>query len=180
MDLRFAIADLRALDALQVDVLALTFFEDERPLRGVSAAVDWRLASGLSRLLVREKIRGERGEQTLVSTVKRFPFERALLFGCGKTQRWKPQYAGELLGECLEALEHLHARSIALALPGRSMECVGVEEAWNILQAALTAHAPFSEVVVLEIPSAVRFMQDAARAALRAQHTLKELRNAIS
>lgn len=180
MVLRFATSDMRALDALQVDALALTFFEDERPLRGIAAAVDWRLASGLSDLLVRGQINGGRSEQTLVSTAKRFPFERTFLFGCGNTHQWMPQDADEVLARCFDALEQINARSVALGLPGRSMDCIGVEQAWTTLQASLAPRTGFSEVVVLDTPSAIRFMQDAARAALRTRRTLEGLRNAIS
>ncbi len=172
---RFVAHDLASLDGLQVDALALPFFEDERPLRGVGALVDWRLCGGLSQWLLKERIQGVLGEQTLVSTAKKFLFERTFLMGCGSSAQWNDERASRVLRQCCDVLEATASRSCGLTIPGRSMELWGVEQAWALLQAELSKRTFFAEVVVLDTPAATRYMQEASRELVSSQRARRGL-----
>src|SRR3989338_6290168 len=74
------------VDKIEADVVALTFFEDERPLRGVAGLADWRMNGALSRLILNETLSGKEGESLLMSTDGRILSPRLLLFGLGETK----------------------------------------------------------------------------------------------
>lgn len=58
MEVSFVVPDLRRLDELKSEAIALAFFEDERPLRGAMGLLDWRLCGALSRLILRGRASG--------------------------------------------------------------------------------------------------------------------------
>ncbi|MEE8508560.1 MAG: M17 family peptidase N-terminal domain-containing protein [Myxococcota bacterium] len=56
------------IERTRVEVAIVTFFEDDRPLRGSAGRADWRLCGQLSRLVSEGRIQGRRGEAVLVPT----------------------------------------------------------------------------------------------------------------
>ncbi len=71
-----------SLNHVSSDLLVLPLFEDERPLRGLAARVDWIHCGALSRLIASGIVRGARGEALLFLT-SRIPTPRVLLIGLG-------------------------------------------------------------------------------------------------
>jgi hypothetical protein len=55
------------IDIQECDVLVTGFFSDERPLRGSTGWIDWRLNGILSRLLIEKRLTGGWKETTLSS-----------------------------------------------------------------------------------------------------------------
>ena len=74
---------LASLDRLQADVLVLSLFEDDRPLRGTAGYCDWRLCGRVSGLIQENAFGCRRGEVLLTNTGSRIGAERILLFGLG-------------------------------------------------------------------------------------------------
>lgn len=56
------------IERTRVEVAIVTFFEDDRPLRGSAGRADWRLCGRLSRLVSERRVQGRRGEAVLVPT----------------------------------------------------------------------------------------------------------------
>jgi hypothetical protein len=137
LDLRFVAPDLRALDALKCDAIALPFFEDERPLRGAAGLADWRMCGRISRLLLRGRVRGARGERVLVPARPRLSCEKLFLFGLGARASFDDSVFAAAIADMLETLDGVHARNAAIALPGRSLEVLAPERAIELFFAAL-------------------------------------------
>ncbi|HMI91498.1 MAG TPA: leucyl aminopeptidase, partial [Polyangiales bacterium] len=66
MHVRFAAPEMAQLDALRCEALALSFFSDERPLRGPLGLIDWRLCGFVSQLLTSGRVGGALLETVLV------------------------------------------------------------------------------------------------------------------
>ncbi|MGH0028691.1 MAG: hypothetical protein ACQGVC_02795, partial [Myxococcota bacterium] len=54
------------IERAEADIAVVTFFDDERPLRGAAGRADWRLCGAVSRLIQRSKLSGAFGEAALV------------------------------------------------------------------------------------------------------------------
>lgn len=72
-----------SLDTLNREGLALGFFSDERPPKGLCGFVDWRLNGIISRELARGRISGKFMEQILIATPPRIGASKIVLWGMG-------------------------------------------------------------------------------------------------
>jgi hypothetical protein len=112
---RVEVADLSlaSLDALDVDSLA-AFVGAERPLTGLAALVDWRLAGAVSRAILAGTVTPEHGEALLLPSAGRLRATRVFLFGLDEPT---PRSAALAVRHACEALRRAGGRSVALSLP---------------------------------------------------------------
>ena len=78
--LRFLLPNVRALDDARAELCACSMFVDERPMKGVAALLDWRLAGKLSALVKEGFLTGREGEVVMVPGTSRLSFDKVLLF----------------------------------------------------------------------------------------------------
>jgi hypothetical protein len=104
---------LASLDALDVDSLA-AFVGAERPLTGLAALVDWRLAGAVSRAILAGTVTPEHGEALLLPAAGRLRAARVFLFGLDDPS---PRSAALAVRHACEALRRAGGRSVALGLP---------------------------------------------------------------
>lgn len=133
MDLRFVVPHLRQLDLVGGEVLACCLFEDERPVRGVAALLDWRLAARLSSRMVRRELTGARGEVALVPGKPRAPFEKLLLFGLGPAAEFDEEVYLEAVHRMLDTLSGLRVRMSVVERPGRHTDAVDALRAVDLI-----------------------------------------------
>ena len=81
-------------DQLEADIVAAFFFEDDRPLQGVAALLDWRLNGEISALLQKKDLTGSDGEQVVLRSNGKIKAEWVLLLGGGRyadltAERWE-------------------------------------------------------------------------------------------
>ena len=105
------------VDVQECDVLVIGFFKDERPLKGSSGWIDWRLNGMLSRFLIERKLTGEWKETTLIPSQGRIMPGMILLLGLGKVKEYSYLRLRELSPHLLETLKKLGASSVCLSLP---------------------------------------------------------------
>lgn len=105
------------IDAQDCHVLVIGFFENERPLKGSSGWIDWRLNGMLSRYLIEKKLTGEWKETTLIPSQGRILPRMILLFGLGKAKEYSYLRLRELFPYLLETLKKLDALSVCFSLP---------------------------------------------------------------
>lgn len=105
------------VDLQECDFLVCGFFSDERPLRGSTGLVDWRLNGRVSKLLRERKITGEWKEVTLIPTQKRILPKLFLLFGFGNLRQYSYLRVREISMYILNILNKLNALNICLSLP---------------------------------------------------------------
>lgn len=159
MEIRFVAPDLRALDGAPAEILVVSHFDGERPLRGVAGLVDFRLAGQLSRLMVRGCASGRVGEQLLVLGRPRLASDRVLLLGLGPRDGFDGSRARTALAAAFATLDALTARSVMLALPGRADGSLDVEPAIEAFLPLLDEPHEQDEVTLIEPPDAVRAMR---------------------
>jgi hypothetical protein len=157
MEVRFVVPDLRRLDQLKSEALALPFFEDERPLRGALGLVDWRLCGQVSKLLVRGRARGATGETVLVPTRPRLPFEKLILFGAGKKDDLDAVRFVAIVERMLTTLDRARVRASVLALP-RHGDKVPAARAMEIFLVLAARHREQDQATLIEDADAQRAM----------------------
>jgi len=74
-------------DRMDGEVVVALFFEDDRPLRGAAALLDWRLNGRLTELLLEQKAAGALGDTVICSNNGKLESAWALLVGGGSRQR---------------------------------------------------------------------------------------------
>jgi hypothetical protein len=150
MEVRFVVPDLRRLDQLKTEALALAFFEDERPLAGALGLVDWRLCGQVSRLLLRGRARGALNETVLVPTRPRLPFEKLILFGAGRAEDLDAQRFVEVVDRMLTTLDRARVRASVVGLPGRSAGRIAPQQAMELFLAQAALHPEQDQVTLIE------------------------------
>jgi hypothetical protein len=144
--------ELKSLDRLRAQVLLLTVFEDERPLRGVAGLLDWRTCGMLSRFVIREHVAGGEGEVVLFPTGGRLPVPRGIAFGLGKAADFDERAFLRVSQEMARKSRALGVRSAALSLPGQHRKPLDPAKAVGLFAEAvgstfsqITFFAPTSE-----------------------------------
>jgi hypothetical protein len=105
------------VDVQECDVLVTGFFKDERPLKGSSGWIDWRLNGRVSRLLMEKKLTGDWKEVTLIPTQRRVIPRLTLLLGLGEVKEYNTLRLRELSPHLLEILKKLEVINVCLSLP---------------------------------------------------------------
>jgi hypothetical protein len=111
------ILSTQRVDVQDCEVLVAGFFEDERPLRGTSGWVDWRLNGMLSRHLAEKRLTGAWKETTLIPSQGRIVPRLILLVGLGKVREYSYLHLREFFACLLKTLEGLNASKICFSLP---------------------------------------------------------------
>jgi hypothetical protein len=152
----FTAASTRGLDELQTQLIVLPFFSDERPLRGATGLVDWRLCGALSRKLMSGYIQGSFGEKALLTTPPKLQADGLLLVGLGESSGFSARIAENACFLIGDALTEAKVSTAALALPGRSIGLFTALEAMQIWLACSDAALDLEELSVIEEAAAHR------------------------
>jgi hypothetical protein len=112
------------VDVQECDVLVTGFFVDERPLKGSSGWIDWRLNGMISRSLIERKLTGDWREMTLVLSQGRIIPRMILLLGLGETKEYSYLRLRELAPHLLMTLKKLGILNVCFSLP--------CEESYNV------------------------------------------------
>jgi hypothetical protein len=171
MTVSFLASELGKWDHLDKppDALVLSFFSDERPLRGAAGLCDWRLCGRLSRLLKAGRVSGGWGEITLYPTGPRLPFGKLLLFGLGASERFDESAALKAGKSIAQATAKMRFARYALVPPGRSTGRLSARRALELYLQSLrspepTMHHTPRELIVVESPAGQKEAAELARA----------------
>ncbi len=141
------------LDAGHVEALVLTYFVDERPLRGAAGLCDWRMCGRLSRLLVGGRVTGAFGETTLYPAA-RVPFGRLVLVGLGKMADFDEKVAAEAARHVAGVVAKMSFTRYALVPPGRSVGLLSARRALTLYldaeKEAAKKQSPLPDLLVVE------------------------------
>lgn len=158
MDVRFVVPDLRRLDAIRCEALAVGVFEDERPVRGALGLLDWRMCGLVSRLLVSGRLTGEPGERLLFGSRRRLPFDKIFLFGLGTRAAFDGARFSAAIQDMSDTLSRARIRSSIVGLPGRSGELIDAREAMERFLAVTEGVVDQDEVTLIEDPESQKVM----------------------
>jgi hypothetical protein len=106
-----------SVDDQDCEVLALGFFEDERPLKGTTGWVDWRFNGKVSRFCIDGKLTGAWGEATLIPSEGRISPRMILLLGLGKIREYGILRIREVSSSLWHILQKMRAPSVCISLP---------------------------------------------------------------
>ncbi len=140
------------LDAGHVGALILSYFSDERPLRGAAGLCDWRLCGRLSRLLAQGRVTGAFLETTLYPAT-RLPFGRLLLVGLGEMNAFDEKAAVRAATHVAQLASKMGLNRYAVVLPGRSAGLLSARRALSLFLEAEAAHTSgkvLPELLVVE------------------------------
>jgi hypothetical protein len=138
------------VDAQECDVLVTGFFKDERPLRGSSGWIDWRLNGMLSRFLIDRKLTGDWKEMTLIPSQGRIMPRMILLLGLGEVKEYTYLRLQDLPLHLLRALRKLDALKICLSLPCEESYHVGFCKLAEVLFEGITEGLELGEDLLNE------------------------------
>jgi hypothetical protein len=111
------IVSTEGVDLQECDLLAAGLFQDERPLKGTSGWLDWRLNGLLSHFLIEKRLTGNWKETVLIPSQGRITSRLILLAGLGKVREYSSLRVRELLPFLLNALMKLEVSSFSLSFP---------------------------------------------------------------
>ena len=160
MSVQFLGCELARWEEAGGDALVLTFFRDERPLRGAAGLADWRLCGRLSRLIKLGRIGGEAGESLLMPPGRRLPFRRVMLFGLGPTRPFDEEVYRRHVRRIREVMRRAGVHEYAVQPPGRATGLVAARRALE-LWIEESKDAPEEErVAIIDTPGAQKEMAD--------------------
>ena len=161
MEYRFAPLTLRSLDELKTEVLCLSVFSDERPLRGAAGLVDWRLCGRLSELLVSGQLTGAFDQALLMPPPpRRLSAERVFCLGAGSRLALDEGRFRTLTQRLVARVLALRVRTAAIALPHASVPGLDPVRAIDLLlEQTLTCSERFDELVLIDTSEAQRVME---------------------
>jgi len=111
------ILSIEEVDLQESELLVTGFFQDERPLKGTSGLIDWRLNGMLSHLLKGGRITGEWEEATLIPSRERVIPPLILLLGLGKVKDYSTLSLRDLFPRLFQTLKNLRSSKICLSFP---------------------------------------------------------------
>ena len=130
------------IQQVAADVAVVTFFEEERPLRGAAGYADWRLCGTLSRLIQRGKLCGAFGEAVLVPAAGGLRARWVLALGLGSREDFDDTRCWQLALTCLQRALGLKPAVVALPLPPAGRQDPGPEARLGLLLEVLATVAP--------------------------------------
>ena len=156
MELRFVQPELRRLDLLVSEVLAVPIANNERPPRGCAGLIDYRLAGKISNVMASGALQGEIGEKVFLSGRPKVPFDKVLLYGVGDLDHFNPQIYAGLVDQLLTSLAALGVRRAVVELPGRAHDLIEPEAAAEILLERAGSNPMFDTWTLIDSASAQR------------------------
>ncbi len=169
IDLRFVTPDLRRIDESGAEVIGCGVYRDTRPLTGLAALLDWRMAGRLSKLAKQGFLVGEVGEVLVVPARPRLPFDKLIAFGLGPRGSFADATFRKVLERVLDSLAGLHVKKAVLELPGRGDPGIEPERAAAILL----------DVLGEDERDALAFVEDEAGRKRIETHALERRRTAL-
>ena len=132
MSVHLLATELARWDEVENGALLLTFFADERPLRGAAGLADWRLCGRLSALIKRGKVTGARGEALLFPPGRRLPFSHLFLFGLGESRAFSEDVYREQVRWIHDVAVRAKVSTYAIQPPGRATGLIGARRALEL------------------------------------------------
>lgn len=156
-------AELARWDETEGGSLLLTFFSDERPLRGAAGLADWRLCGKLSSLIKRGKLSGKRGETLLMPPGHRLPFAVIMLFGLGSSRGFDEKNYRAHVRWVREVAARAKVSRYAVQPPGRATGLIGARRALELWLEEADRDGREADVAIIDNHSGQKDMAEILR-----------------
>ena len=107
-----------SIDQIEADCAVLSYFEDERPLKGMTGLADWRLCGSLSGYILEDNISGKFGEILYFPVGHRLKVNRAVMIGLGSKKEYSFETYSVTVRKILDTLFKLNICDFTMTLPG--------------------------------------------------------------
>ncbi len=107
---------------VEADSLVVSFFHDERPLKGHTGLADWRLCGLLSRYIIQGRIGGDLGEKILFPMNHRMRCDKVVAMGLGEKCAYSDEIYTNICHQFAKTIFKLQVHDFALGLPGSILE----------------------------------------------------------
>jgi hypothetical protein len=135
-----------APDSLSHECLVLGLFSDERPPRGNTGFIDWRLNGVVSRYLAEGKITGAFEEKILIASHGRIPSHRIFLFGLGILQEITYERLHDAGAGIGQAMHNMKCSDFALEIPAVGRTDLDVTQMVETIASGLSSFLPEEEM----------------------------------
>jgi hypothetical protein len=146
----FVPTSMKSLDQLQVELIVLPFFSDERPLTGAAGLIDWRLCGALSRKLLAGHLDGHFGDKGMIAGPPKLKVEGLLLIGLGSIASFDRSVAKRACALIAKALRDSKVTTAAIELPGRSLDLIPALEVMQLWLGASRNDETLEELSIIE------------------------------
>jgi hypothetical protein len=131
-----------SIERVEADVAIVTFFCDDRPLRGSASRADWRLCGRLSQLLRTRRFAGDPGEAALFPTRGGLRAPMLIAAGLGARRAFDGARCRTAAREAVDRALKLQAGAMTLALLEAGAEAMDLgARMQGVLRGALSAPA---------------------------------------
>jgi hypothetical protein len=120
------LVDTRDISAVSCELLGLWCFSDERPLKGLTGLLDWRLDTAVSRLIMAGTVSGFWGEKVLMCGFDACPSQGFLLMGLGSMAEFDEERMREAGRLMASSLVKLRRKTVCMSLPGNGIPRIDV------------------------------------------------------
>ena len=159
----------RPLERVSADLVGAAYFADDRPLRGGSGRLDWRLCGLISERLASGEFTGAAGEVALIAAGGALRAPRVLLLGLGERAGFQVADAATAMRELAVRCLDLGLHNLLVAPPGIASDDFP-RHAGALLEGALDAVRESEERLDLwllvapgEVDRAQQALEDAVR-----------------
>ncbi|GAB4515371.1 MAG: hypothetical protein Tsb0020_33950 [Haliangiales bacterium] len=155
--------ELSRWDEVDSGSLLVTFFSDERPLRGAAGLADWRLCGRLSRLIRRGKMSGADGETLMLPPGRRLPFRSILIFGLGRSKGFDEERFRSHVRWIRDVASRAGVNEYAVQPPGRATGLIGARRALELWLEEADRDSGSGEVAIIDNQSGQKDMAEILR-----------------
>lgn len=121
------------IDRQECPLVEAGFFEDERPLKGPTGLLDWRLNGAISREIINGRITGRFKETIIIPSNGRIQSPKVLLIGLGPAGKISYPKLREISAHLLHALLKINVLDFCCSIPHSKpypLECSKAVEVW--------------------------------------------------
>ena len=111
---------------IETEAVVLLFFQDERPLKGASGMVDWRMCGAISNMILSERISGEKGESILIAPSRKIKGKKILMIGLGISSEIDEEKIRKTGMEVINKLANIGVRNFSIAMPPKQFTSIEV------------------------------------------------------
>ncbi len=121
------------IDKIETEAIVLLFFSNERPLKGATGLIDWRMNGSISRLISKGMISGEKGEATLILPNKRIKSKKILMAGLGDSSAFGETSLKDTAIAIIRQLDKISIKNFTIAMPPLGKSHISTKDAATTL-----------------------------------------------
>ena len=120
------------VEKLISDMLILPIFSDEKPLKGITAAIDWRLCGKISKLLISEQINGDFNEKTIFSPKGKLKIKNLFLVGLGDKKSFDETKFVSILEGLFQTINNIKTQNFSIPISKFATSNISFEKSISI------------------------------------------------